>query len=90
MPKILKKKEYTIYKQLLKRMTIKIIKNYPKKENQFINDVKKCLKKSVNENANNHLSIINNIFHNIDLLKQYATSQFSTAARMAFISKSAN
>ncbi len=88
MPKILKKKEYTIYKQLLKRMTIKIIKNYPKKENQFINDVKKCLKKSVNENTNNHLSIINNIFHNINLLKQYATSQFSTAARMAFISKS--
>ena len=65
-------------------------KNFCKmqKENQFINNVKKCLKKSVNENTNNHLSIINNIFHNINLLKQYATSQFSTAARMAFISKS--
>ena len=69
-------------------MTTQIIKQYTKREKRFINDVKKCLKKSRRKSLNNHISLLKNIFDNIALLKQYATAQFSTAARMAFISKS--
>ena len=87
-PKILNKSEYKIYIELLKKMTTQMIKQYSKREKRFINDVKKCLKKSKRQNLNNHISLLNNIFENIALLKQYATAQFSAAARMAFISKS--
>ena len=85
--KYLTKSQYSTYIKSLSLLTKSIIDNFPTYKSNYINDLKKCSQKKPIDIDGSHLNLISFIKQNLDDLKEYATSQFSAAARMAFISK---
>ena len=85
--KLLTKSEFSTYRKSLDLITNNMITLFPDYMKKYISEVKKCfIKKSLGEHAD-HLSRIQVIETNLINLKKFATSQFSSSARMAFISK---
>ena len=85
--KYLTKSQYATYIKSLSLLTKSIIDNFPAYKSKYTNDLKKCSQKKPIDVRGDHLILIKLIKQNLDNLKEYATSQFSSAARMAFISK---
>jgi len=84
---VLTKSQFQIYNKSLKLITNNIINLFPDYMRKYKNDVKKCTSKKILNACSTHTSIIEHIGDNLNNLKEHATSQFSSSARMAFISK---
>ena len=80
--------EKNLFRRNLKKITIDMIKNFSNNKKVFIHQVKYCISESKKLKKGGISESIKNIISNINLLKKYATPQFSASARMAFVSKS--
>lgn len=75
-------------RKALKTITVDMIRGFDIYKRDYTRQVKECISSSNKLKYDDTLQLLENIIANIKLLKKLAIPQFSSAARMAFVSKS--